>query len=65
VSVSGCILSAQGYEGAVKIIQSSQFPLSKLVTHEFSLERINQAFHFINSRVDNAIKAVINPWPQS
>jgi len=65
VNLSGCILSAQGYEGAVKILESSQFPLSKVVTHEFPLERINQAFHFVNSRLDNVIKVVINPWSQS
>jgi len=60
-TIFGSILN-KGYRKAVKLIESKKVPLDKLLTHEFSLDSIEEAFRFVSKRKDNVIKAVINPW---
>jgi threonine dehydrogenase-like Zn-dependent dehydrogenase len=62
VSVVGSLMSGHGYEPAVKIIESGRFPLEAMVTHEFPLEKIDEAFDMVVNRRDDSIKVVLNPW---
>lgn len=58
----GCLMSAHGYEGAVKIIESNRFPIQDVVTTEFPLDKIQEAFEYIETRRDSSIKVAVNPW---
>jgi alcohol dehydrogenase len=62
VSVVGSLMSGHGYEPAVKLIESGRFPVAAMVTHEFPLERIDEAFDMVVNRRDNSIKVALNPW---
>jgi len=65
ITLVGCFQSAHGYQAAVKIIASGHFELEKLVTHEFSLDKISDAFRVARYREKNTIKVAINPWLES
>lgn len=60
-TIMGCILNG-GYTEAVDLIKNKKVSLSHLVTHEFGLKNINEAFRFLDKKEGNVIKAVINPW---
>lgn len=60
-TIFGSILN-KGYGKAVKLIEDKQVHVGRLVTHEFALDDIREAFKFVKERKDNVIKAVINPW---
>lgn len=62
MSLSGTFLSPGTYKEAVKIIEGGRFPLENMVTHEFSLDKINDAFRLIEEKKQEVIKVVINPW---
>jgi alcohol dehydrogenase len=62
VAVVGSLMSGHGYEPAVKIIESGRFPVESMVTHEFPLERIDEAFDVVVDRRDEPIKVVLDPW---
>lgn len=62
VSVVGSLMSGHGYEPAVRIIESGRFPVESIVTHEFPLEKVDEAFDMVVSRRDDSIKVVLNPW---
>ena len=61
ITIYGSILN-KGYSKAIKLIENNKVSLEKIVTHEFSLDNIGKAFEKANSREDNMIKVVINPW---
>lgn len=52
-------LSAWSYQGAINIISKGQFPIEKMITHEFSLEEVEKALSYSANRTDNAIKVAI------
>jgi len=60
-TIFGSILN-KGYGKAVKLIENKQVPVEKLITHEFALDDIGEAFKFVKERKEKVIKAVINPW---
>jgi hypothetical protein len=45
---------------AIEIVSEPQFPLSELVTHEFTGENTSRAFNLVANYRDNIIKAVIS-----
>ena len=53
---------ADGSGPAVKIIESGRFPVELMVTHEFPLEEIDEAFDVVVNRRDEPIKVVLAPW---
>ncbi|MCL5025583.1 MAG: alcohol dehydrogenase catalytic domain-containing protein [Chloroflexi bacterium] len=55
-------LSAWAYQGAISIIASRRFPLEKLVTHRFPLERAEEGLSLSENGKDEAIKVVLAPW---
>ena len=61
VTIYGSILN-KGYLKAIKLIENKKVSLDKIVTHEFSLDNIEEAFEKASSREENMIKVVINPW---
>jgi threonine dehydrogenase-like Zn-dependent dehydrogenase len=62
ITLVGCLMSAHGFEGAVKIIESGRFPLESLVTAEFPLNKIQEAFEYSEAKRESSIKTVVNPW---
>lgn len=62
LTIKGSIMSAHGYEAAIKIIHSESFCLSELVTNECSLEDLPEVFEKIHSDAQYGIKTVVNPW---
>jgi alcohol dehydrogenase len=62
VTVVGSLMSGHGYEPAVKIIESDRFPVEAMVTHEFPLEKIDEAFDMVINRRDDSIKVALDPW---
>lgn len=62
VTLIGSLMSGHGYEPAVRIIESSCYPVESLVTHEFPLEKIDEAFDILSHRRGEPIKVVLNPW---
>ncbi|RQW74830.1 hypothetical protein EBB45_09525 [Lysinibacillus composti] len=52
-------LSAWSYQGAINIIANGQFPIEKMITHEFSLDEVELALSYSANRTENAIKVAI------
>lgn len=52
-------LSARAYQGAITIITDGQFPIEKMITHEFSLDEVEKAISYSANRTENAIKVAI------
>jgi threonine dehydrogenase-like Zn-dependent dehydrogenase len=48
-------------EPAVKIINSRRYPVEKMITHTFSLERADEAIRFFMSSPDQAVRVAIKP----
>lgn len=61
-TIAGALMSAHGYEPAVKIIESGRYPVEAIVTHEYPLEEISEAFDTVVNRRNEPIKVVLNPW---
>jgi threonine dehydrogenase-like Zn-dependent dehydrogenase len=61
IKVHTSFLSAWSYQAAINIIASGQYPIEKMITHEFALEEVEQAIIYSANRIDNAIKVVIKP----
>ncbi|GAB4112310.1 MAG: zinc-dependent alcohol dehydrogenase family protein [Candidatus Caldatribacteriota bacterium] len=61
ITIYGSILN-KGYSKAIKLIENNKISLKKIVTHEFSLDDIEEAFIRADSKEENMIKVVINPW---
>jgi len=49
-------------EPAVQIINSRRYPIEKMVTHVFPLERADEALHFFMDSPDQAVRVAIRPW---
>jgi 2-desacetyl-2-hydroxyethyl bacteriochlorophyllide A dehydrogenase len=47
---------------ALELFRSHVLPMDRLVTHEFPLERINEAFAIMVDAEPNFIKGLIRPW---
>ena len=54
-------LSAWGYQGAIRIVESGRFPLEKLVTQVFPLSSVREALVFSHDRKDECVKAALAP----
>lgn len=61
IDILPSFLSAGGFEPAISLLARGEFPFADLVTHEFPLEKLAEAFRVIAARDENAIKAVIAP----
>ncbi|MCL5950179.1 MAG: alcohol dehydrogenase catalytic domain-containing protein [Chloroflexi bacterium] len=62
ITVAGSLMSGHGYERAMKIIESGRFPMEAMVTHEFPLAKIDEAYALMTSRREDPIKIALNPW---
>jgi len=50
------------YLRALDLIASGRVNVRKFITHRFPLERINEAFDYLQDRSKNALKIIIDPW---
>lgn len=61
IRLQASYLSAWGYQGAIRIVESGRFPLAKLVTQVFPLSAAREALDFSHDRKDECIKAALAP----
>ena len=61
IRLQASYLSAWGYQGAIRIVESGRFPLERLVTQEFPLSEAREAVEFAHDRKDECLKAVLAP----
>ena len=59
ISVHGAVGNTKAWGPLVKMIENGSLDLESLVTHEFALEDINQAFDLYRNHDKTLIKAVI------
>lgn len=59
ITVSGAVGNTKAWEPLVKMIENGALNLEKMVTHEFKLEDINQAFDLYRNHDKKLIKAII------
>ena len=59
ISVHGAVGNTKAWYPLVKMIESGKLDLERLVTHEFPLEKINEAFDLFRNKDKTLIKAVI------
>ena len=59
ISVHGAVGNTKAWYPLVKLIESGKLDLEQLVTHEFTLDRINEAFDLYRNHDKTLIKAVI------
>jgi len=53
------------YLEAVDLIASGKIDVKKVITHKFSLEKIEEAIRIAEDRSQNALKVIIDPWMQN
>ncbi len=49
---------------ALSMMRQGRLPLGKMITHQFPLEEINEAFATFTGRKENAIKVLVKPWEE-
>jgi threonine dehydrogenase-like Zn-dependent dehydrogenase len=56
-------VNAAGYTSAIKLIESGQFPLEKMQTHQFGLDQVEHAIHLLAGEVpgEDGIHIAIMP----
>jgi threonine dehydrogenase-like Zn-dependent dehydrogenase len=56
-------VDAAGYENAIKLIESGQFPLHKMQTHKYGLEDVEHAIQLLAGEVpgEDGIHVAIRP----
>ncbi|MHA1369877.1 MAG: zinc-dependent alcohol dehydrogenase [Promethearchaeota archaeon] len=60
VKVFGSVgYTAGNYEQAISLIESKRIDVGKIITHVFTLDEIQKAFHMVEEQSDDLIKAVI------
>jgi threonine dehydrogenase-like Zn-dependent dehydrogenase len=50
----------EGIRTGMRLLESGRLQMEPLVTHLFSLEQLNEAFHASHSKPEGFIKAVIS-----
>lgn len=55
-------LSAGGFEPAIRLLERGEHPFAELVTHTVGLDGVADAYALIESRADDVLKAVVDPW---
>lgn len=55
-------LSAGGFEPAIRLLERGELPFEELVTHRVALEGVTAAYELIESRSDDVVKVVVDPW---
>ncbi len=46
---------------SLSMVAQNKLDLRPLITHEFSLDKINEAFRIYTERIDNAMKVIVHP----
>ena len=59
ISVFGAVGNTKAWYPLVGMIESGRLDLDKLVTHEFTIDNINEAFDLFRNKDPNLIKAII------
>ena len=59
ITVHGAVGNTKAWYPLVKMIESGKLNVEQLVTHEFPLERINEAFDLFRTKDPTLIKAII------
>lgn len=55
-------LSAGGFEPAIRLLERGEHPFEELVTHRVALAGVASAYDLIESRADDVVKVVVDPW---
>nr|WP_285890038.1 alcohol dehydrogenase catalytic domain-containing protein [Halalkalibacter oceani] len=61
LTIRSSFLSAWAYQGAIQIIAGGMYPIEKMITHQFSLEDVEEALACSANRKGKAIKVVLVP----
>lgn len=62
IDVLPSFLSAGGFEPAIRLLERGEHPFEELVTHRVALEGVRSAYELIESRADDVVKVVVDPW---
>ncbi|WP_348787085.1 alcohol dehydrogenase catalytic domain-containing protein [Leifsonia sp. NPDC080035] len=62
IDVLPSFLSAGGFEPAIRLLERGDHPFEELVTHTVGLDGVADAYALIESRADDVLKAVVDPW---